>query len=339
MSTSQSSTLASSVKWELKPETEFRFEVSPAELVTVKLLAGTAEIFGAELCLGKQYSFSGVKYAVFTFDGASIEVNGKCQVEYVSTECVVPFYMNLHLCLEKIRNTSLKEKRSLPRVLVLGTGRNSCVRTLVNYSIRQEKFPLVADLDVLNGNLLLPGAVSCALVNRLIEPEEEINISNPLAFYYGSSNWTDNSRYFCEIIKSLSVFVDERINLIEQSLSDDSSSFSGLIGIFSSWTEGKSDELLKVTLKSLKINVLVVVGNERLYNSIKKEHETEHLDIISISKVSGLVSREVSFRRFQTSKRIREYFYGFNDEYYPYSHVLNIKDVEVWKIEDGIFYW
>ena len=324
-------------KWILKPETEFRFEVSPTETVKLRLISGTAEIFGAELSLDVDYLFTGVKYAAFSYEGACIEITGKCIVEYISEECVVPFYLNLHLCLESIRNEAISNNSSFPRILVLGTGRNTCARTLINYSIRQGRFPLVVDLDVLNGSLMFPGVASSAVINRIIEPEEGFNVANPLAFYYGSTVWNENPRYFFQVVKALGRNADELLGNMQSTGSN--SKVSGMIGIFSSWVEGKADELLKVALEALKINTLVVVGNERLYNSVKKEHASDKLKIISISKVPGLVTRETSVRRYLASKRIREYFYGFNEEYYPYSHTISLKEVEVWKISDGMFYF
>ena len=131
---------------DLQAETELRFEIPlSASSLTLKLLKGTAEIYGSELCLQKEYKFSGVKYAIFTFDGASIQLDDSsaaAAVEYISSDCVVPFYMNLHLCLESLRSTSV------PRVLVLGSGRGVCTRTLINYSIRSGRIPMFVDLDI-----------------------------------------------------------------------------------------------------------------------------------------------------------------------------------------------
>ncbi len=51
-----------------------------------------------------------------------------------------------------------------PRVLVIGAGRNSVVRTLVNYAVKMGDNPWVVDLDVANGLISLPGCVGCCQV-------------------------------------------------------------------------------------------------------------------------------------------------------------------------------
>lgn len=322
--------------WDLKAGTEFRFEVSVSQSITLKLCSGTAEIYGSELALGKEYVFSGVKYAVFSFDGASIEVSGACAVEYVSSECVVPYFLNLHLCLESIRIAAQNRTCKSPRVLIVGNGRNSCARTLINYSVRHERTPLVADMDVMNGNLLFPGVIVSSSINRMIEPEESFQLSSPLAFYYGSPDWTANYRYFYQLIESLGQQVKDRLAAIESPLTkNEKNKYSGLLAIFPTWIDGKAEQLLKRTIAALQINLVVVVGNERLYNFIQKEHESKEVKILSITKSPGLVTKDSSFRRYQTARQIKEYFYGFADEFYPYSQTLGFKEVEIWKIEDG----
>ena len=323
---------------DLKAETELRFEIPPSSSFTLKLLKGTAEIYGSELCLQKEYKFSGVKYAIFTFDGASIQLNGACPaaVEYVSSECVVPFYMNLHLCLESLRSEAASSG-TVPRVLVLGSGRGVCVRTLLNYSIRSGRIPLFADLDIANGTLVFPGVVGAGAMHRMIEPEEGFYTPSTLAFYHGATSIADNFRSLCRIIQHLGSAVGERMKFIGESKdSANQVKHSGLFALFPGWVEGKSEELLRVAVKALQITMIVVVGNERLSSSIQRSWEGEEVKIISISKSSGLVAREASFRRFQMFQRIREYFYGFLDEYYPYSNTLAFKDVCIWKVEDRV---
>ena len=319
---------------DLQAETELRFEIPPsASSLTLKLLKGTAEIYGSELCPQKEYKFSGVKYAIFTFDGASIQLDDSsaAAVEYISSDCVVPFYMNLHLCLESLRSTSV------PRVLVLGSGRGVCTRTLINYSIRSGRIPMFVDLDIANGTLVFHGVVTAGTMHRMIEPEEGFYTPSTLAFYHGATSISDNFKSLCRTIQHLDSAVSERMKFIGQS-KDSATQVkqSGLFALFPGWVEGKSEELLRVAVMALEISIIVVVGNERLSSFIQRSWEGEVVQIISISKSSGLVAREASFRRFQMFQRIREYFYGFLDEYYPYSNTLAFKDVSIWKVEDRV---
>jgi hypothetical protein len=54
---------------------EFRFEVDFKKKCTIKLLKGTAEVFGFEIGVNVVNTFSGSKNAVFTYEGCEIEVN------------------------------------------------------------------------------------------------------------------------------------------------------------------------------------------------------------------------------------------------------------------------
>jgi len=65
---------AESKKWDLEPESEYRFELDPGTSLAIKLVHGNAEIFGFELAEGKVYLFGfECKAAVFTWKGCVIE--------------------------------------------------------------------------------------------------------------------------------------------------------------------------------------------------------------------------------------------------------------------------
>ena len=105
--------------------------------------------------------------------------------------------------------------------------------------------------------------------------------------------------------------------------------YSRLLTIFPTWIDGKAEQLLKRTIGELQINLVVVVGNERLYNFIQKEHKSKEVKILSITKSPGLVTKDSSYRRYQAARQKKEYFYGFADEFYPYSKTLGFKEVEI----------
>ena len=111
---------------------------------------GTAELYGTELCAGKEYEFCGEKLAVFTFEGAKVLVQGKCEVEYVSEETVQHAYMNTHLALEGMRQEAASKGEDAPRVVVLGQSRSTVTRILLNYAARAGHTPVYVDLDVAN---------------------------------------------------------------------------------------------------------------------------------------------------------------------------------------------
>lgn len=60
----------------LKKETEMRCEISETSSLAIKLINGTAEIFGVELAPNKEYTFRDRNIALFTWYGCTIELSG-----------------------------------------------------------------------------------------------------------------------------------------------------------------------------------------------------------------------------------------------------------------------
>jgi polyribonucleotide 5'-hydroxyl-kinase len=113
---------------------------------TLRLVAGSAEIFGAELAIGKDIELLGggapTKLVVFTWHGCTIDVDdggnaNAIEMAYVSeeTQSNVAF-VNTHAQLEAMRDSALAASEDGPRVLVVGgpdSGKTSLVRTLAAY--------------------------------------------------------------------------------------------------------------------------------------------------------------------------------------------------------------
>ena len=94
----------------LEPRTEFRFETDDGASVSITLVAGAAEVFGAEMVMNRSYSFTDAQQvalpkafcsarpqrrfaqlanaprasqAVFTWRGCTLDVVGPCGHSYV----------------------------------------------------------------------------------------------------------------------------------------------------------------------------------------------------------------------------------------------------------------
>ncbi|KAI9712873.1 MAG: Cleavage polyadenylation factor subunit clp1 [Chrysothrix sp. TS-e1954] len=177
---------------------EWRFEVSFATSITVRVLAPaasesvndlngtstgpgsslsdtcTAEIFGSELAPNHVYTFCGTKAAVYTHHGCTLSITGgPCESEYVAEETPMTEYTNLHFALEGMRHAAVFGAESSetdgtgPRVLVLGpenAGKTSLVKILSAYAVRSGRAPLVVNLDPREGMLCLPGSISAAVL-------------------------------------------------------------------------------------------------------------------------------------------------------------------------------
>jgi polyribonucleotide 5'-hydroxyl-kinase len=146
----------------LSPHQELRLEVPSNTSVTLTLLSGSAEIFGAEMAtltsdpLKQSYLISGhTKLAVFTWHGCILDVDvefGKqLEISYTSDETVANVaYVNTHAQLEALRDDAMmgggtgsnsgsnsgEKTADGPRVLVVGpadSGKTSLVKVLTAY--------------------------------------------------------------------------------------------------------------------------------------------------------------------------------------------------------------
>lgn len=61
---------------QLKKETEMRCEIPENSTLILKLIAGTAEIFGIEMASNKEYTFRDQNIALYTWYGCTIETTG-----------------------------------------------------------------------------------------------------------------------------------------------------------------------------------------------------------------------------------------------------------------------
>ncbi|KAG5653694.1 Cleavage polyadenylation factor subunit clp1 [Sphagnurus paluster] len=346
MSTEEKSAPATK-EWHLEPETEYRFELDPDTSLAIKLVRGYAEIFGAELAEGKQYLFgSECKAAVFTWQGCTIQmspphlpmfsntiltrrkhVTGQPSTEYVSEETPMAAYANLHIAFEQMRVRALRALHGSPahdddpsasteppRVLVLGpenSGKTTVCKILVNYAVRagQGWSPLLVNVDPSEGGWAAPGALSAAPVHSPLPTSSPANplgsaassaptalSSNallPLVYWYGHAETRRNPLLMDRLIRNLGDNVNDKYDFD---------------------TEGKVSGLIVDTPSSFgsdafKINVILVVGHEKLNVEMQRTYGSE-LTVVKIPKSGGVVELDHSYRERVHKYQLHTYMYG-----------------------------
>ena len=188
----------------LPPNSEWRFEVSSSQTITVTLLSGTAELFGTELAPSQPYSFTLQKSSIFTFHGCRLSITGPLTSEYVAEETPMTSYANLHFALDNQRQT-------LPdglRVMIIGprdSGKTSLAKILTAYAIKAGRQPLVVNTDPKEGVLSLPGSLTAtAMGGGLLDVQEgggwgssptsgpsSVPVKLPLVYYWGGGKVED----------------------------------------------------------------------------------------------------------------------------------------------------
>lgn len=169
MQAAVSSSSGSKVEHVLGAETELRCEASSEhDPLILKLIEGSAEIFGIEMAQNKEYKFMNENFAVFSWYGCKIESTGEGTL-YSADSTPMVSYVNTHAQLEFRRDVALSNQDFGPRVLVVGDadhGVTTTSRILTAYAARLDRNPIFVDLDVSQGSTNVPGSIAAVQIDK-----------------------------------------------------------------------------------------------------------------------------------------------------------------------------
>ncbi|KAL8987935.1 MAG: hypothetical protein Q9177_002921 [Variospora cf. flavescens] len=305
--------------YELPEASEWRFEVAFGSKVEIKLLSGTAELFGTEIAQKQTYTFTGTKAAIYTWHGCRIEVAGDCQVDYLAEETPMGSYANLHFALERQRDHAVSTGRDGPRVLVLGpedVGKTSLVKLLTAYATRSGRQPLAVNLDPKEGLLSIPGSLSASAFSSVMDVENgwgssptngpsPIPVKLPLVYYYGQANPDAYPHIYKPIAARLALAVLSRLQ------EDAEAKASGCVidtpGVIS---QGKGGyEMVQHIVSEFQ-------GSERLYSDMLRRFQGQRMGtdvtttVIKLDRSGGSVNRDEEHLQRHRQAQVREYFFG-----------------------------
>jgi hypothetical protein len=100
----------------LAPQYELRLETEDQQGIVVKLAQGTAEIYGVELAIDREYRIRHRKIAIYTYRGCQLMIQGECSLAYQSSETPMIQYINVHYNLEIMRKVSIDTGNPGPKV-------------------------------------------------------------------------------------------------------------------------------------------------------------------------------------------------------------------------------
>eukprot|EP00735_Rhodelphis_limneticus_P013986 TRINITY_DN795_c0_g1::TRINITY_DN795_c0_g1_i1::g.18441::m.18441 TRINITY_DN795_c0_g1::TRINITY_DN795_c0_g1_i1::g.18441 ORF type:complete len:443 (-),score=27.52,sp/Q9SR06/CLP1_ARATH/44.27/2e-129,Clp1/PF06807.9/1.3e-43,MobB/PF03205.9/3.6e-13,ABC_tran/PF00005.22/0.013,ABC_tran/PF00005.22/1.3e+04,AAA_17/PF13207.1/0.33,AAA_17/PF13207.1/9.3e+03 TRINITY_DN795_c0_g1_i1:28-1167(-) len=288
------------------------------------------------MVFGKEYSFSGDNFSMFSWHGATIKLIGPTRVAYVADETPMVSYLNAHSVLEARRAQAKATQTRGPRVALVGPtdcGKSSLAKILLSYATRLGWTPLFVDLDLGQGTITVPGVISAVLVERPVDIEEGLVLSRPLALYHAHTTPSTNPDLFKRQSETLALACDHIFN------EDGQIAAAGMIINTMGWIDGLGYNLLLHTLKSFGVDAIFVLGHDRLYQDLLQEYKSEveggQMAVVKLSRSGGVVSRDRQFRERSRMKRIRQYFYGAHDDLHPHRTVLDFSQVEIYRIGGG----
>ncbi|PVU90394.1 hypothetical protein BB560_006203 [Smittium megazygosporum] len=286
----------------LKAGEELRVEVGFDQKFWVKLNTGFAECFGAEL-------------------GKREEYGGEFISKYVASTTPMYMCMNIHLALQsqRISAKELSDKDMLqasPRLLVLGP-KDSGKTTL--------------------GMVTVPGTISATQFTHSLNPidgfmshgivNDSGGVDHPLVFHYGHLETSDHPFLFRRLVKRLAATVEAQIKL------NPSKSMAGII--IDTSGEMPSDYQVEIEdiVELFNVNRILVIENEKFYNTFVKRYEdNQNISIAFMQKSGGVVSRDSKFLHSYRDSTIKKYFHGTDSEkLQSFSTTLKIQDIGLFK--------
>lgn len=318
---------------------ELRIEVGDNNTVYLTLRQGRAEVFGTELSLGQKVALTGQKVAVYTWYGCRLDIQGKADVMYEADETPMVSYLNAHGVLEERREAAKKCGGDGPRVVVVGTtdcGKSTLCKVLCNYAVRKNWCPTMVDLDVGQGSIACPGSIGATPVDTPIDVEEGLPLEVPLVFFFGAVTPSENPELYKYLVGRLAAVLERRAAASPEARA------AGMMINTMGWVEELGYELLLHSITTLRADVVLVVGQERLYSQLR-----QHLgpaatgtsggvvQVVKLPKSGGVVTRTPPLRKAARTGRVREYFYGQKGDLQPHSSTVPFSQLHVYRVGGG----
>ncbi|KAJ2160248.1 Cleavage polyadenylation factor subunit clp1 [Coemansia sp. RSA 552] len=332
--------------WVLAAGSELRFEVPFRKTIEVRVKAGTAEYFGTELGREATYTFSGGEAgAIFSWQGCTLAVAGECTSIYVADETAMDAYINIHAALQQQRERAGGGDGPAPRVMVVGPedgGKTALVRILVNYAVRMGSRPLLANLDPMEALFTVPGTVSVLPVTKAVDIEaafmnyaatsSEGPPDDPLVWQFGHEDPEDNAALFNELVDRVAVAVDRRMEADREAAS------SGLVVDTHGFGDVSQNHTVHHAIEALRINTLLVVGNERMYSLLSDQLGGRGVAVVKLARSGGAVERSARTRQQLNARVVHQYFYGLGREpAASFSTVVNFSEIRILRVgEDAV---
>ena len=321
------------VRHVLEAEEELRFEVSFSKSCQFKitLVHGSAELLGVELAPNTTYTLApdsgGLKIAIFTWHGCVLDVlstDGSLEMSYTSDETSSNVAaVNTNAQLEALRDEAAMMTPVVgegPRVMIVGppeSGKSSLAKVLTAYAVKLGRTPIFVDLDPSDNSMTVPGTLSaCVMDQDTISLETYATTGLPVSQQQQQAQplvmWHAGIQLSPDLFNAQVIAMGRKID--ERLKRDDSARSSGIIVNTNGWIQNEGFDLLLRTVTALRINVVLIMGHDRLYSMMKKSiSSTDAINSIKIIKVprsGGVVSRASNYMLNSRSRCIRRYFYG-----------------------------
>ena len=231
------------------------------------------------------------------------------------------------------------------------SGKTTVCKLLVNYAVRQNRSPVFVDLDVEQNSLCIPGSIAATLVERPASIEEGFSKKFPLVYSYGNAkddvglaNPLENSSLYKVLVSNMAKAIKSRFEKTENEANKRAKKAGVIINTYGSVRDEGYNQLKHIA-EEFDVDVILVLGHERTYNSLAKDLNDAGKDVkvISLPKSNGCVERVIGkgkeeYGRIQeASKSIKEYFYGLQLDKNKFELFPHRFDIKFHDLKDKVF--
>ncbi|GAA5880890.1 hypothetical protein JCM16303_005164 [Sporobolomyces ruberrimus] len=163
-------------------------------------------------------------------------------------------------------------------------------------------------------------------------------VLNPLVYFYGHLSASTNEPHYDLLLKSVAGAVKRKVD--EGGMDAWQSGY--LIDTPGEWAEKKGGgwEKVKAAVREFEVNVLLVLGSERLYVEMTKLLNTNKtVTVVRVPKSDGASDLDLSTLSRIQSSQIRSYFYGgpalTQGVLSPFSIIVKFEDVRICRVGEA----
>jgi len=160
--------------------------------------------------------------------------------------------------------------------------------------------PTYVDLDIGQGSITIPGCISATPIEKPIDIVDGIPLEMPLVYFYGHPTPSINPDVYKVLMKELAKTLERQFSGNAESRA------AGMVINTMGWVEGLGYELLLNAIETYKANVVLVLGQEKLWKMLKDAVQSKpNIDVVKLQKSEGVVLRNSKYRQKTRSFRIK----------------------------------
>ncbi|KAJ4902663.1 Protein CLP1-like protein 5 [Raphanus sativus] len=320
----------------LEKQSEIRIQVPQISPLKIRVLYGNVEIFGSELPQNIWLTFPPLqRFAVFTWYGATLEIDGVTKTDTISDETPMISYLNVHNSLQIQRHRVTSSTRDYvssqgPRVIIVGedSGKSTLAKMLLSWAAKDGCKPTFVDLNVGQSSITITGTIAATTVEMPVDPVEGLPLHKALVHYFGHSTVMNNIKLYKYLVEELARELEEEFALNGESRR------SGMVIDTMGWTNGLGYELLLHAIRTFNASVVIVLGQEtKLTNDLNKAFRfKKNVQILNLERSSGVFPRNSDLRKTLRNNSIQKYFNGATNNLTAYTKTAKFSDMQVYRI-------